>query len=201
MIAGLLLAAGGATRFGSQKLLARVDEGDTLVRQTALALRAETDTLVVVVGSEAEEVARELTDVDATIVMNEAWVDGLGASLRAGVRALPPAATAVLIALADQPFVDPTVMRAVVTEWRTTGSPVVSARYEGTRGHPVLFDRSMFAELADVTGDTGARSVIERDSARVSFVDVAAPMPSDVDTQADLTRLRASRSESTRRER
>jgi molybdenum cofactor cytidylyltransferase len=201
MIAGLLLAAGGATRFGSQKLLARVEDGDTLVRQAALALRAETDMLVVVVGSEADAVTRELTDVDATIVMNEAWVDGLSASLRAGVRALPPAATAVLIVLADQPFIDPMVMRAVATEWRTTGSSVVSARYDGTRGHPVLFDRSMFAELEDISGDTGARSIIERDPARVSFVDVAAPMPPDVDTQADLSRLRASRLESTRRDR
>lgn len=189
MIAGLLLAAGGATRFGSQKLLATLAEGDPLVRRTAMTLRSGVDALLVVVGHEAEAVTRALNDVDATIVRNEVWPDGLSTSLRAGVRALPADAMAVIVALGDQPFVDPAVMQAIAREWRATGRPIVSARYAGTRGHPVLFDRAVFAELERVTGDAGARGVIDRDPGRVAYVDVNAPMPLDVDTPVDLARL------------
>ncbi len=202
MIAGLLLAAGGATRFGSQKLITPLAGDIPLVRHTAATLRDAVDALYVVVGHDADAVRFALIGVDATIVMNDDWSDGLSTSLRAGVRAVPDNTVAVLVGLGDQPFVDPAVMRAVITEWRTTGAPIVSARYDGTRGHPVLFDRSIFAELEEATGDAGARGLIERAPDRVAYVDVTAPPPLDVDTTDDLARLRGrSRPESTQRNR
>ena len=189
MIAGLLLAAGGATRFGSQKLLAPLSDGRPLVWRAARALRDSVDALVVVVGCDADAVSRALVGIDATIVVNDAWADGLSTSLRAGVRALPANATAVVVSLGDQPLVDPAVQRAVIAKWRTTGVPIVSARYAGTRGHPVLFARSIFDELERVTGDAGAREVILREAARVAYLDVNTAPPIDVDSPADLALL------------
>src|SRR5262245_14334874 len=116
VIAGLLLAAGGASRFGSQKLLAPLADGLPLVRQTAMTLRGGVDLLVIVVGSEADAVGRVLVAVDATIVRNEEWAEGLSTSLRAGVRALPTDATAAIVALGDQPFVDPAVIHTMVAQ-------------------------------------------------------------------------------------
>jgi molybdenum cofactor cytidylyltransferase len=147
------------------------------------------DTLVIVVGSEADDVTRALTGVDAMIVRNDGWANGLSTSLCVGVQALPTEAAAAIVALGDQPFVDAAVMHAIVKQWRSTGLPIVSARYAETRGHPVLFDRAIFAELLQVTGDSGARGVIERYAARVAYVDVNAPIPVDVDTPADLAQL------------
>ena len=193
MIAGLLLAAGGATRFGSQKLLAPLADGVPLVRHTAMTLRYGVDTMVIVVGSEADDVTQVLNDVDAVIVRNDVWAEGLSTSVQAGVRALPTEAAAAIVALGDQPFVDPGVIHTIVKQWKATGVPIVSARYAGTRGHPVLFDRTIFEELLQVTGDTGARGVIDREAARVAYVDVNAPMPADVDTPADLARLERDR--------
>jgi len=193
VIAGLLLAAGGATRFGSQKLLAPLADGVPLVRHTAMTLCHEVDTMVIVVGSEADDVTQVLNDVDAVIVRNDVWAEGLSTSLQAGVRALPTEAAAAIVALGDQPFVDPGVIHTIVKQWKATGVPIVSARYAGTRGHPVLFDRTIFEELLQVTGDTGARGVIDREAARVAYVDVNAPMPADVDTPADLARLERDR--------
>src|SRR4030095_16963319 len=102
---------------------------------------------------------------------------------------LPIDAVAAIVALGDQPFVDPAVIEAIVREWKTTGLPIVSARYAGTRGHPARFDRAISAELLTVVADAGARGVIEREAARVAYVDVNAPMPADVDTPADLAQL------------
>ena len=84
MIAGLLLAAGGARRFGSQKLVATLDDVP-LVRHAAQALAQETDELIVVVGSESAAVTRALDGIDARIVENAEWERGLSTSIRCGV--------------------------------------------------------------------------------------------------------------------
>ena len=191
MIAGILLAAGGARRFGSQKLIARL--GDvSVVHRSAAALAGATDALIVVVGSEADAVRAELSDLNARVVVNGDWAGGLARSLRAGVTAVDANIDAVLIALGDQPGLDPHVVRAVIDNWKASSAPIVAARYRGEQGHPVLFARSMFAELAALTGDRGAKPVIERDASRIAFVDVDAAAPRDVDTRADLDALNES---------
>lgn len=188
MIAGLLLAAGGARRFGSQKLLAPLD-GIPIVRRAAETLAAETDALWVVVGSEADAVERALVGLSAHIVVNAAWEHGLASSLAAGIGALGPEIEAMVVGLGDQPLVEGELIRRVVAEWRATARPIVSARYRGVRGHPVLFDRSVFGEAAGVVGDIGARDLIARDPSRVAFVDFNADPPRDVDTRDDLSAL------------
>src|SRR6185437_6898265 len=92
---------------------ARVN-GEPLVRRAAATLAAATDTLIVVVGSEAAAVRDALAGVDARIVPNDQWTLGLAGSVRAGIAALDARATAVLIALGDQPTLDPRVMETVL---------------------------------------------------------------------------------------
>jgi molybdenum cofactor cytidylyltransferase len=188
VIAGLLLAAGGARRFGSQKLLAALD-GAAIVRRSAETLAADTDELWAVVGSEAEAVRRALGGLSVSIVDNDQWEWGLSSSLAAGIRALRPEIDAIVIGLGDQPTIDRAVIRRVIAEWRGTGMAIVSARYRGTRGHPVLLDRRVFAEASEVSGDVGARDLIARDPGRVAFVDIDADPPRDVDTTDDLSAL------------
>jgi len=190
MIVGLLLAAGGGTRFGSQKLLARL-HGAPIVATAARTLAPLVDRLIVVVGSEAQAVSDALAGIDATLVENPRWVAGLSTSLAAGVEAAPKETRAVIVALGDQPGIDPAVVRKVVARWRETRQPIVATRYRGNRGHPVLLGCSVFSEVGAISGDVGARSLIERDTSRVAFVDVDADAPSDVDTPDDLAALDA----------
>ncbi|HXT17446.1 MAG TPA: nucleotidyltransferase family protein [Gemmatimonadaceae bacterium] len=188
MITGLLLAAGGARRFGSQKLVAPY-RGATVVEHAARILRGETDDLIVVVGSEADAVRRALREMNAHIVENERWALGLSTSLRRGVEAVAGDVEAIIVSVGDQPLLEPAVIRGVAERWRATAKPIVSASYRGVRGHPVLFARSMFGALAELEGDAGARLLIERSGDRVAYVEIDAPMPSDVDTPDDLARL------------
>ncbi len=189
MIAGLLLAAGGARRFGAQKLLAPLD-GMPLVRHAALHLAQSVEDLVIVVGCEAERVRDALDGVSATVVENAEWASGIASSIRCGVDALPLDAEAVIVALGDEPRIDAAVTRAVITRWKEAQAPIVSPRYRGVRGHPALFDRRLFPELSALAGDAGARSIIERRAHDVAYVDVEAEHPVDVDTPDDLPRLR-----------
>jgi len=188
MIVGLLLAAGGGTRFGSQKLVARA-HGVPIVASGARSLATLVDKMIVVVGSESRAVIDALDGIDATFVENPRWADGLSTSLRLGVGAAPKETKAIVVALGDQPGIDPAVIRKVIARWRETGCPIVSTRYRGNRGHPVLLGCSVFPEVAAISGDVGARSLIERDLSRVEVVDVDADAPPDVDTPGDLEAL------------
>lgn len=188
MIAGILLAAGGARRFGSQKLVALFD-GAPIVSQAARALRSATDDLIVVVGSESDAVRRALREVNAHVVENPGWSIGLSTSIKGGVEAVSDDCAAVVFAVGDQPQLDPAVVRAVIDRWRATKKPIVSASYRGVRAHPVLFARSCFPALCELQGDAGARLLIERSGDDVSYVEIDAPLPPDVDTPDDLARL------------
>ena len=185
MIAGVLLAAGGSRRFGSQKLVSMLG-GVPLVRHAATTLARSTDALVIVLGHEAEAVRAALSDVDAVVVENPDWSQGLSSSVKCGVAALPAGVEAIVVALGDQPRIDPLVVRSLIECWRAGGKPIVSARYRGERGHPVLFDRAVFPQLEMLRGDVGARTMFEQSPELVAYVDVDSEVPVDVDTATDL---------------
>jgi molybdenum cofactor cytidylyltransferase len=188
MIVGLLLAAGGARRFGSQKLVAMLD-GAPVVRRAFDTLASATDAVIVVVGNEADAVMRALEGSAAVCVMNQEWALGLSTSLRSGIQAMPRNTEAVIVGLGDEPMIDAGVCRALVEEWRRSAKSIVAARYNGVQDHPVLFDRAVFDELTLLEGDVGAKSVISRSPERVAFVDMSAPQPIDVDEPGDLRRF------------
>ena len=145
--------------------------------------------VVVVTGTGHRELAEALAGLPVVLVNNPSPEAGQASSIRIGVGALPPDTEAVLIALGDQPFVPAGVVAGLLDAFRTTGKAIVAPRYRNGRGNPVLFSRETFAELAEVSGDQGARSVVERDPSRVALVDVDLPMPQDVDTPEDYARL------------
>ncbi|MCP3141444.1 nucleotidyltransferase family protein [Pyxidicoccus xibeiensis] len=188
----VLLAAGGSSRLGRPKQLV-VHQGQTLVRRAAeAALSVDGGPVVVVLGAQHEAVGAELAGLAVRTVVHADWAAGPGGSLRAGLRALTSDETgdveAVVVLLCDQLRVDAAHLRALVATWRHTGCAVVASAYDGARGVPALFSRTVFAELEALQPEQGARGVIARDASRVAEV----PLPGgdeDVDTAADLARL------------
>lgn len=182
-VAGLVLAAGRADRFGATKQLVELD-GRPLVRHAVDAARdAGLDPVLVVVGHDAARVRQALPDgVEA--VDNPAFAEGQATSLQAGVAAATRTdAGALVVLLADQPGVSPDAVRAVVAA-HGAGHLVARASYDDRPGHPVLFDRSVWPALAELTGDVGARELLDR--LAVTEVDVPGPCPPDVDRPDDL---------------
>lgn len=189
MVAAVVLAAGSARRFGSSKLLALLDGVPVVRRTVERALASRVDAVLVVTGADGAAVGEALAGLPVRLVPNPRWESGMGTSLAAGIAALPAEATGAVILLGDQPTVEPAVIDAVVSAHARSGLPVVTSRYRGEHGHPVLFDRAVFAELEALAGDRGARAVVERDSSRVEVVAVDRTAPADVDTPADLARV------------
>ena len=160
MIAGLLLAAGGARRFGSQKLVATLD-GVPLVRHAAEALAHETDELIVVVGSEAAAVTKALDGIDAGSSRTRSGREGCRRRFDAVCARRQPGTTAIVVALGDEPRVDGRVCRALIATWRETGRPIVVARYAGEIGHP---DSVRCVGLRRIDGARGRSRRARRDS-------------------------------------
>ena len=185
MIGAIVLAAGASTRFGSQKLLAPI-QGVPLVRRTVeQVVDAGLDDIVVVLGREGDAVRAALADLPVRFIANPDFRDGMCTSLRAGLRGLGRHVSAAVIVLGDQPGISAATMLALVAEYRRSGQPIVVPVYSGTRGHPVLFDASIFPELTAVRGDQGGREVIGRDPSRVATVNLTVPIPVDIDTIDD----------------
>jgi molybdenum cofactor cytidylyltransferase len=190
VIAGLLLAAGVARRFGGSKLTTSL-RGEPLVRHSARSLAEAKciDAVWVVLGNDATSVRHALAGLDVRFVEHDRYLDGLGTSIAAGVEMLPEDCDAVVIALGDQPLVPSSAFDALVSEWKRTFAHVVATRYRGVVANPVLFARATFPELCTLSGDSGARSVVMANPARVRWLDVDAPVPIDIDTPDDLSRL------------
>ena len=192
MIVALLLAAGASRRFGAglQKLTQELN-GKPVVRWSAETLiGAPIDEVMVIVGADDDAVRRAVDGLDVRVVKNAKAQDGMASSLAAGVAALPADAKAVVVALGDEPLAGREPVARVVERYLQGGASIVAPLFRGVRGHPVLFDRSVFQELLALSGDRGARAVADRDPSRLALVELDLPKPIDVDTAADLARLR-----------
>ncbi|MFF1604769.1 NTP transferase domain-containing protein [Streptomyces mirabilis] len=191
-VAGLLLAAGGGRRLGGRAKALLEHRGRPLVEYAVGVLRAAGCTRVhVVLGARADAV-RERARLDGCVLVdNPEWEHGMGSSLRAGLDSLTgTGARAALVSLVDQPGIGPRAVARVLAAYQDDTS-LVSAAYDGVRGHPVLFGAAHWAGVAaSATGDRGARAYLKEHEAAITLVecgDVAEPY--DIDTEDDLGHL------------
>ncbi|HSV67378.1 MAG TPA: nucleotidyltransferase family protein [Mycobacteriales bacterium] len=187
-IAGIVLAAGGGSRYGGPKALVRF--GGELLVERACRMLAEGGCrpVTAVLGAGAAAVRAAAPHLPST-VDNLAWASGIGSSLRAGLAAVPAGAEAVVVALADEPLVGAAAVRRLIAAYgASTELAAVVATYGGQQRNPVLLSRAVFAEVAaSAAGDRGARAWLRAHPERVAGVpcdDTGNAL--DVDTPADL---------------
>ncbi|HEU4381902.1 MAG TPA: nucleotidyltransferase family protein [Anaeromyxobacteraceae bacterium] len=191
MVAGILLAAGSATRMGRNKLLLRL-EGETLLRRAARrAIGAGLDPLLVVLGHEADRAREALRGLACRVVENPDHARGINTSLSAGVAALPEACHAAVVLLADMPFVDERMIAGVVARFRETGAPLVVSRFGETHAPPTLYARALLPELVGGEGAGRGGEVVRRHLARAAVVSQPPEGIADVDVGEDLEALQA----------
>jgi len=161
--------------------------GQPMVRRAAQTVcQAGLAQVVVVVGAQAEPVAEALAGLPVQIVVNEAWAAGLSTSVRAGLEALRPEIQAVLMVLADQPALSTGLLEKLVARYEATGAPIVAPLFEGRRGNPILFDRSLFDALGAVEGDRGGRELLRLYEEQVERLEIDdAAILIDIDTPQD----------------
>jgi molybdenum cofactor cytidylyltransferase len=189
-IAGIVLAAGAATRFGGPKQLLDY-HGQSFVRKVAqTGLEAGLSPVIVVTGAHAELVEAELHDLPVVVIHNPDWQQGQSTSVKTGLNALPANTGGAIYLLADQPQVTPHVIGALVERHAATLARVIAPLAGDRRANPVLFDRATFGDLHAIRGDSGGRVLFTKYQVEyVPWHDESLLL--DVDTEDDYRNLLA----------
>jgi CTP:molybdopterin cytidylyltransferase MocA len=172
-------------RMRRPKVLLEID-GDPMVRRVVMNVIAiGARPVIVVAGPEVDGIRSALASLEAAIVENRDWQEGLGSSIRRGIESLADGAVdGALVLLADQPFVTQDHLRGLVAAFEGGEDPVAT-RYGDSRGVPALFGSKWFTDLRALTGDRGAKTILDRSGA--TAVGDGAP-PVDIDTEEDYER-------------
>ena len=185
MLIGILLAAGSSRRFGSDKLIQSLPNGQFVAIQAYNNLRQATDQVLVVVKPDNQSLITQLQSADADIVLCLNTEQGMGNSLACGIRASLEAKGWV-IALADMPWIKPGTIKQITNELNS-GAAIIAPIWQGQRGHPVGFSAIFGSELAQLQGDTGAKSLIQANIHHLKLIDCNDPgILQDIDYPADL---------------
>jgi molybdenum cofactor cytidylyltransferase len=184
LITGILLAAGKGTRFGSQKLLARLKDGRYVVEASATNLLAAVGRVIAVTGRD-ERLMRVLDDCGCQVVVNERAAEGMGTTIGAGVAA-SLAADGWIIALGDMPYIEAATIKKIKLALEEGAAIAVPTR-ESKQGHPVGFARQYGDALSLLEGDAGAKKIIDANIGLARMVEVGdAGIFADIDAVGDL---------------
>jgi len=188
VVTAVVLAAGASVRMGTQKLLLPFGDEPLVRRTVRQLLAAGFGEVLVIVGSEREQVLAALAGLQVRHAINTEYETGLGSSFRTAIEHLDKS-DAALFALADQPFVTTKEYRTLLDAYQQHAPAIVSVRYGKVTAPPHLFSRALFPELAQL--QHGARSVLERHRAQTIVIDFPAELLLDIDTPEDYERARS----------
>jgi molybdenum cofactor cytidylyltransferase len=190
-----ILAAGPGSRFGDVKPLVRLRGEPVLHQLAAHAAFVSGQSVTVVLGAHAAEVAPALRQRALSIALNRGWEEGIASSVRIAVTSAPPGSSALLLLLADQVAVTADDLRRLHASWRRHPILIAAALYQGAPGLPAIFPRWAFTDLLALRGERDPRTVLRKNIDRV----VRVPMSNagiDLDTPEDLLRTESAQADS-----
>jgi molybdenum cofactor cytidylyltransferase len=187
----IILAAGNSSRLGEPKQLLKYQDKTLIRHVTEAAIAANSSAVIVVTGSNASLIEKELDPLPYRAVYNSNWESGMASSVVAGVNELLTMQTEIagaVFAVSDQPFVTSELFEALIEKASEGNSGIVASSYDGTLGTPVLFSSKYFSSLLTLSGAEGAKKLLKRFADDISLI----PFPKgsiDIDTQQDYNDL------------
>ena len=189
-VSAILLAAGESKRMGRLKQLLPLGKTSVVEQAIDNLLNSEVIEVIVVVGYRAEEIIKKIATKPVKIALNPIYHQGMSTSIIAGLNLVNARARAIMLALADQPFIDSQTINRLIDEFRNHNKGIAIPTYQSQRGHPIIFAIKYKQELSGLKGDIGGRQIIERHPDDVLEVAVTSPgINIDIDTTNDYSSL------------
>lgn len=190
-IGAMILAAGAATRMGRAKMLLPLNNTNILEHIILAIEGAGVEPIYIVTGFYHQAIATALSNSTVKLVLNNHWELGMSSSIQIGLNQLltdMPDVDLVLIVVSDQPFLTCDIVKALIEQYKLTRKPIIASEYGEVKGTPVLFEKAYFKELLNLSGDKGARAILQ------AYPDAIATVPFklgelDIDTPADYEQL------------
>jgi molybdenum cofactor cytidylyltransferase len=190
-VAILLLAAGSSSRLGQSKQLLDINGEPLLLHSTKIALQSKANNVVVVLGCEKEKHEQVIKKLPIQNVYNPKWKNGMGSSLKAGLKFLLSTASmdAIVVSVCDQPFLTSAHLDKLIENYFVTQSPIIASHYGNANGVPALFDKSLFPELLSLDDEQGAKKLINKYSSSLLSIDLPKG-EIDLDTEEDYSNFK-----------
>jgi molybdenum cofactor cytidylyltransferase len=161
MIIAVVLSAGESSRMGRPKALLPIEGQKFIERIISVIGQSRAGRIIVVLGHNADEMRRQIEHLPADVVVNPDYKNGQLSSLQAAVRHIKnDRCDGMLVHLVDHPYIDRPLVDLMIQRFYETKKLIVVPRYDGKRGHPVIFSRDLFEELLRAPGDQGAKAVV-----------------------------------------
>ncbi len=200
MVWAVILAAGRSRRMGTSKLLLPYEK-TTVIQNVVRKVRAAgIISVLVVLGAEGDAIKDILKDDSVNFVRNPDFRRGMLSSVQSGLRALPAAATWVMVVLGDQPALSESAVRVMLRVRKRTAKGILVPAYKGQRGHPLLFDLKYKNEALALDPAVGLRQLLHDHPDDVLEVEVPdKAVLSDIDTPEDYRQALAAQPKKGRR--
>ena len=190
----IILAAGASTRLGKPKQLLQYRGKTLLAHAINEAVNSNADAVVVVLGKDANLFKKELDEKKVRVAINSSWEEGMASSLRLGLDTLlndKPYIDAVIFMVCDQPHISSSVLNELITIQQKTTKQIVTCNYGDSMGPPALLHKKYFEELMKLSGDAGARKIIQKNMNDVGTI-LFPEGNIDIDTEEDYEKLKNS---------
>ena len=190
----VILAAGASTRLGKPKQLLQYRGKTLLAHAINEAINSNADAIVVILGKDADLFKKEIDEKKVRVAINSSWEEGMASSLRLGLDTLltdKPYIDAVIFMVCDQPHVLSSILNELIITQQKTTKQIVTCNYGDSIGPPALFHKKYFKDLMKLSGDTGARKIIQQNMNDMTTI-LFPEGEIDIDTEEDYEELKNS---------
>jgi len=190
----VILAAGASTRLGKPKQLLQYRGKTLLAHAINEAINSNADAIVVILGKDADLFKKEIDEKKVRVAINSSWEEGMASSLRLGLDTLltdKPYIDAVIFMVCDQPHVLSSILNELIITQQKTTKQIVTCNYGDSIGPPALFHKKYFKDLMKLSGDPGARKIIQQNMNDMTTI-LFPEGEIDIDTEEDYEELKNS---------
>jgi molybdenum cofactor cytidylyltransferase len=186
MISAIVLAAGQAKRMGKQKLLLPFGRSTILEQSIDNLLSSNVDEIIIVVGGQAQEIMGRIANRPVKTVVNLDYRRGMSTSIIKGLSLVDEESQGIMLVLGDQPLIDNATINHLIEAFFSHNNGITLPKYDGKRGHPVIFSLKYRSELSHLKGDIGGKQIIDEHPDDVLEVETNTPSINiDIDTPDD----------------